>query len=88
MATAKGSQLADFADPTRPACATDSKPSLGPRITPLRSWGVITTFADGRVDDDPVTRQTLIDDPCGSGARHSGSYSHDRNPLLPVSDST
>jgi len=39
---------------------------------------VITILADDRVDDDPVTRQALLDDPCGSGAATTPSSSHDR----------
>jgi hypothetical protein len=39
---------------------------------------VIAVFADDRLDDDPVTRQALLDDPGGSGADTTPSFSHDR----------
>jgi hypothetical protein len=39
---------------------------------------LIAIFADDRVDDDPVTRQTLLDDPWRRGAETTPRSSHDQ----------
>jgi hypothetical protein len=43
---------------------------------------VIAVLADNSVDDDPVSRQALLDDPWGRGAETTPSSSHDRQARL------
>ena len=61
-------QLADFEDPAVQRCAADFQAEVPFQNHALPMQGrVIAIFADDRLDDDPVTRQALLDDPCRQG---------------------
>src|SRR5260370_32753610 len=57
-------QLADLEDPTAQRRSADFQAdvSFENHALPMQRC-VIAIFADDRVDDDPVTRQALLDDP-------------------------
>ncbi len=72
-------QLADFEDPAVQRCAADFQAEIPFQNHALPIQGrVIAILADDRLDDDPVTRQALLDNPGGSGAEKTPSSSHDR----------
>jgi len=57
-------QLADFEDPAVQRRAADFQAEVPFQNHALPMQGcVIAIFADDRLDDDPVTRQALLDDP-------------------------
>src|SRR3984893_9401075 len=61
-------QLADFEDPAVQRCAADFQAEVPFQNHALPMQGrVIAIFADDRLDDDPVTRQALLDDPWRQG---------------------
>src|SRR5712692_3420504 len=61
-------QLADFEDPAVQRCAADFQAEVPFQNHALPMQGrVIAIFADDRLDDDPVTRQALLDDPSRQG---------------------
>src|SRR5258708_17659968 len=61
-------QLADFEDPAVQRCAADFQAEVPFQNHALPMQGrVIAIFADDRLDDDPVTRQALVDDPWRQG---------------------
>ena len=57
-------QLADFEDPAVQSRSADFQAdvSFQNHALPMQ-WCVIATLADDRVDDDPVTGQTFLDNP-------------------------
>src|ERR1039457_6874495 len=62
-------QLADFEDPAVQRRAADFQAEVPFQNHALPMQGrVIAIFADDRVDDNPVTRQSLLDDPGRQGA--------------------
>src|SRR5450432_3409238 len=60
----RNQQLAHFEDPAVQRCSADSQADISfeNHALPMQRR-VITIFADDRVDDNPVTRQALLDDP-------------------------
>src|SRR5271166_6688157 len=61
-------QLADFQYPSVQRCAADVQAKVPFQNHALTMQGhVIAIFADNRLDDDPVTRQALLDDPWRQG---------------------
>src|ERR1017187_6474022 len=72
-------QFADFEDPAIQRCAADFQAEVPFQNHALTMQGrVIAIFADDRLDDDPVTRQALLDDPWRRGAGTTPRSSHDR----------
>jgi hypothetical protein len=73
-------QLANFQDPAVQRCAADFQAEVPFQNHALPMQGrVIAIFADDRLDDDPVTRQALLDDPWRQGrAETTPRSSHDR----------
>src|ERR1017187_8659443 len=68
-------QLADFEDPAVQRCATDFQASVSFQNHALPMQGsVIAIFADDRVDDNPVTRQALLDDPWRQWCRNHSKF--------------
>ena len=60
----RNQQLADFQDPAVQRCAAYFQAEVPFQNHALPMQGrVIAIFADDRLDDDPVTRQALLDDP-------------------------
>src|SRR6266436_3043416 len=81
-------QLANFQDPAVQRCAADFQSEVPFQNHALAMQGrVIAILADDRVDDNPVTRQALLDDPwwqrCGN---HSEFLTRPASPFLSFRD--
>src|SRR5271157_4611561 len=84
----RGQQLADFQDPAvqRRSADFQAKVSFQNHALPIQGR-VIAIFADDRVDDDAVTRQTLLDDPWRQRCRnHSELLTRPASPFLSFRD--
>ena len=81
-------QLADFEDPAvqRRAADFQADVSFQNHALPIQRR-VIAILADDRVDDDPVTRQALLDDPWWQWCRdHSEFLTPPASPFLSFRD--
>src|SRR5208283_3469037 len=81
-------QFAYFEDPAVQRCTANSQAQVPFQNHALPVQGrVIAIFADDRVDDDPVTRQALRDDPWGQWrCNHSEFLTRPASPFLPFRD--